>query len=91
MPTRLLFPFTGQKVNWNINPDVTAEYKKAVAFRNSNAAVRRGKLFTYGSDDVCVFTKELEGSKILVAVNLRNRVVDFGLPASLAGSTWITF
>jgi hypothetical protein len=27
-PQRLTFPFTGTKINWTINPDITAEYKE---------------------------------------------------------------
>ena len=33
-PYRLSFPFTSAKIDWTINPNITAEYKKVLAFRN---------------------------------------------------------
>lgn len=87
-PFKIPFPFTSPKINWTLNPDVTAEYKRLLAFRNSNAALRQGQLIAYSSDDVCTFTKEQGSDKVLVIANERNRVVDYTLPASLANSTW---
>lgn len=87
-PIRLTFPFASTKINWSINPDVTAEYKKVIAFRNSSAAIRRGQLFSYTSDDVCAFTKEVGAEKVFVLVNVRNSVVEYTLPASLVNTTW---
>jgi glycosidase len=85
---QMIFPFTRTKIDWNINPDVTAEYKKVIAFRNSNVAVRRGELTSYSSDDVCAFTKTLGSYKVLVLSNLRNKEVTFTVPAELANQTW---
>jgi len=87
-PNQMIFPFTRTKIDWNINPDVTAEYKKVIAFRNTNAAIRRGELTSYSSDDVCAFTKTLGSDKVLVLSNLRNKEVTFTLPAQLANQTW---
>jgi len=88
-PFRLVFPFTTTHIDWTINNrDVTAEYKKILAFRNNNETVRRGKLTSYSSDDVCAFTKT-EGSKeVLVLSNLRNKTVTYTVPAGLANSQW---
>jgi len=88
-PFRLVFPFTKTHIDWTINNrDVTAEYKKILAFRNNNETVRRGKLTSYSSDDVCAFTKT-EGSKeVLVLSNLRNKTVTYTVPAGLANSQW---
>ena len=87
-PQRLTFPFTGTKINWTINPDITAEYKKVIAFRNSSNAVRRGSLASYSTADVCAFTKEAGAEKVVVISNLRNMVVDYTLPQALANTSW---
>jgi glycosidase len=87
-PYRMTFPFTGIKIDWTINPDVTAEYKKIIAFRNKSTAIRRGVLTSYSSDDVCVFTKELGSEKVLVIANLRKKPVTYTMPPELANSSW---
>ena len=79
---RITFPFTSTKIDWSINPDVTAEYKKVIAFRNASAAVRRGAHTTYNNQNICAFTKELGGEKVLVIVNLRNSIINYSLPAA---------
>lgn len=88
MKTRLLFPFTKTKVDWTPNPQVTGEYKKIIAFRNHNAAIRRGRLTSFSNADVCAFVKQAGGEKVLVLSNLRNKAVSFSLPQNLAGSKW---
>ena len=87
-PYRLTFPFTGKKIDWSINPDVTAEYKKVIGFRNQSKAVRRGTLVSYTTDDVCAFTKTDGKEVVLVISNLRNKPVDFAVPAALANTNW---
>ena len=90
-PFRLVFPFTGTKIDWSLgaaNQDVTAEYKKIVAFRNKSTAIRRGVLNSYSSDDVCVFTKEAGSEKVLVLSNLRDTTVTYTVPETLANSSW---
>jgi glycosidase len=87
-PNRMIFPFTRTKIDWTINPDVTAEYKKVIAFRNKSIAIRRGELTSYSSDDVCVFTKTLGNDKVLVLSNLRDRAVTYTFPAALANTGW---
>jgi glycosidase len=88
-PFRLTFPFTSTKIDWTLNnPDVTAEYKKIIAFRNESEAIRRGELISHSSDDVCAFTKIKGSKKVLVLSNLRDRQVTYTLPAILANSPW---
>ncbi|RFM27059.1 Ig-like domain-containing protein [Deminuibacter soli] len=87
-PTRITFPFTSVTIDWSINPDVTAEYTKVIAFRNSSTALRRGTLVSYTNNDICVFTKTSGTEKVLVFSNLRNASNNFTLPAALANSTW---
>jgi glycosidase len=84
----MMFPFTRSKLDWSINPDVTAEYKKIIAFRNESEAVRRGELTSYSSDDVCAFTKVDGGDKVLVISNLRNKALDYAIPVNLVGTKW---
>lgn len=87
-PFRLTFPFTSTKIDWTINPDVTAEYKKVIAFRNSSAAIRRGTLTSYSTADVCAFTKEANSEKVFVLSNMRNTTISYTVPAGLVGSSW---
>ncbi len=88
MTTPITFPFTSVNIDWSLNPDVTAEYKKIIAFRNGSDALRRGSLTAYSSNDVCVFTKELDGKKVLVLVNMRTAAVNYTTPAALLNTTW---
>lgn len=87
-PYRLTFPFTTTKVDWRVNPEHTAYYKKILNFRKESAAIRRGKLKSFSSADVCVFTKEVKGEQVLVLANLRDKQVNYVLPSSLMNSSW---
>ena len=87
-PNRLSFPFTSSKINWEINPDITAEYKKIITFRNDSEAIRRGQLTSYCSDDVCAFIKQQNDEKVLVIVNLRDKNVDHSLIPELVNTSW---
>ena len=87
-PYRLTFPFTSTTIDWDINPHITAEYKKIIAFRNKSEAIRRGQLTSYSDDDVCAFTKQQGDEKVLVIVNLRNRNINFSLNSNLANTSW---
>ncbi|WP_158796916.1 alpha-amylase family glycosyl hydrolase [Pedobacter sp. L105] len=82
-PYRLIFPFATSKINWSNSPEVTAEYKKVIAFRNNSKAIRRGALTSYSNADVCVFTKTDGKEKILVLSNLRNKKISYPVPFSL--------
>ncbi|MEI6682860.1 MAG: alpha-amylase family glycosyl hydrolase [Bacteroidota bacterium] len=87
-PFRIVFPFTGRKIDWTLNPGIMAEYKRILLFRSASAALRRGQLTSYGDADVCAFTRELAGEKVLVVSNLRNSVINFALPLPLQNTTW---
>ena len=87
-PYRLVFPFTRQKIDWRLNPDVTAEYKKIIAFRTHSKAIRRGTLTSFSSDDVCAFTKEAGNEKVFVLSNLRNKEVNYTVPQALLHAKW---
>jgi glycosidase len=87
-PIRLTFPFTSTKIDWSINPEITAEYKSIIAFRNSSSAIRRGQLQSFTTADVCAFMKEFGNEKVVVITNLRNSQVNFSMPAELSGTSW---
>jgi glycosidase len=87
-PYRLKFPFTGNTINWSLNPGMVAEYKKIIAFRNSSIAIRRGTLTSYSNADVCAFTKISGTQTVFVLSNLRNATSTYALPAAVANSVW---
>ncbi|TCD05915.1 hypothetical protein EZ449_15765 [Pedobacter frigidisoli] len=87
-PYRLVFPFTGKDIDWSLNPALTAEYKKIIALRNQNEALRNGKVTSYATDDICAFMKEKNGKAVLVLSNLRNKPVQFSLPQKLKKQKW---
>lgn len=87
-PTAITFPFTSVTIDWTLNPDVTAEYTKVIAFRNSSNAIRRGTLVSYTNNDVCAFTKTSGTEQVVVFSNLRNSTINYSLPAALENTTW---
>ena len=90
-PFRLMFPFTGRKIDWSLadsNRDMTSEYKKILAFRKGSLAIRRGTLKSYSSDDVAVFTKNHASKTVLVLSNLRDKALNYSVPAILKRTTW---
>ncbi|MES2431416.1 MAG: alpha-amylase family glycosyl hydrolase [Bacteroidota bacterium] len=88
-PYRIRFPFTAEKIDWTINPDVTAEYASILAFRNKSNAIRRGKLTSFSNNDICAFTKKMKGEKVFVISNVRNKEIDFIIPSSLKKTKWL--
>jgi len=87
-PYKLVFPFTGQKIDWSINPAVTAAYKKIIAIRNGTPALRVNKVKTYSSNDICAFTKQIDKEKVFVLSNLRNKEITYSTPKRLVNSKW---
>ncbi|MEP6930655.1 MAG: Ig-like domain-containing protein [Flavobacterium sp.] len=79
------WPYTSVKINWS-NTAATPEFAKILNFRNSSAAIRRGTMTPYASDDICTFTKTLGTEKVIVMTNLRNASKTFVIPAALAGT-----
>jgi glycosidase len=87
-PVRLTYFNNSTSIDWTLNPDLLSTYKKIIAYRINTEAIRKGTLTSYSSNDVCVFTKELNGKKVLVLVNLRNAIVDYTVPAALVNTNW---
>jgi glycosidase len=88
MTTPITFPFTSVKIDWTIGQDETTEYKKIISFRNNSDAIRRGDLTSYSNTDICVFLKQKDDTKVLVIANLRNKIINYTLPAAFANSNW---
>jgi uncharacterized protein YjdB len=79
------WPYTTVKINWS-NTAATPEFAKILNYRNSSAAIRRGVMTPYASDDICAFTKTLGTEKVIVMANLRNAAKTFVIPAGFAGT-----
>lgn len=88
-PAPITFPFNSVTIDWTINPEITEEYKRIIAFRNSNPVVRRGLLTSYSTNDICAFTKTSGTDQVLVLSNLRDNIVNYTLPTGLANTKWI--
>lgn len=88
MSMRLTFPFTGSIINWALNPSMTAEYKKIIAFRNSSTAIRRGEVVSYSNSNVCAFTKISGTESVLVLSNLRKTASVIALPSEITSTVW---
>jgi glycosidase len=87
-PVKLTYFNDSTPIDWTTNPDMVAEYKMILTFRNTSTAVRRGVLASYNSNDVCAFTKTYNSDNVLVMANLRNAMVAYTVPAALTGSNW---
>lgn len=87
-PYRLTFPFTSADINWTLNPDLKAEYKRILAFRNSSTAIRGGTLASFSTADVLAFTRELGTEKVLVLSNVRSSNIVYTVPGLLSGTNW---
>jgi len=87
-PVKLSYFNNTTNIDWTINPEIKAAYKNIIAFRNASNALKTGTLTSYSSDDVCVFTKESGGEKVLVLANFRNKAIDYSVPSALNNSNW---
>lgn len=87
-PYRLTFPFKTTTIDWSVNPDITAEYKRILAFRTHSDAIRRGELTSYSSADVCAFTRQSDSEKVFIISNLRDKSIHFSVPEPLKNTVW---
>jgi Glycosidases len=85
-PVKLNFFNSSTTIDWSINADMKAAYKKIIGFRNSSEAVKRGQLTAYAHADVCAFMRSLNNEKVLVIANCRNTPVQYTLPFAI--SNW---
>ena len=79
-PTPISF-FRYVPVDWNANPEIRNEYKQLIALYNQYPALRsKGALTPYPDNDIMLFERSMDGTRILVAVNLRNETHSIGVP-----------
>ena len=87
-PLKLSFFDNSTPIDWSINPDLLAEYKRIIGLRNDSEALRTGELRSFGNDNVCAFSKSRDAQEVLVIVNLRNTLSTFTMPPALLGTRW---
>jgi glycosidase len=81
--------FTRSPINWTLNPDVFAEYKRLMAFRQSSNAAKEGALTVINDDaNVMVFKRTFQTEEVVVLVNTKNSVSNYTVAASLNNTTW---
>jgi glycosidase len=80
--------FGDDPIDWTTNPDMTAEYKKLIAFRKGSEAVKTGALTTYNNADIIAFEKKSGTDDVLVLVNVRNSSINYSIPTALQNTTW---
>jgi glycosidase len=80
--------FGPDPIDWTTNPDMTAEYKKIIAFRSGSEAVKTGALTVYNNTDVIAFEKKSGTEDVLVLVNARNSVINYAIPSALQNTGW---
>jgi glycosidase len=86
-PKKINF-FNRDAIDWTTNPDMLEEYKKLIAFRRSNEAVKTGQLTVYNNSDVIAFEKKAGSDDVLVLVNPRTTAVSYTVPAALLNTNW---
>jgi glycosidase len=86
--TKLNFFDDSTTINWNVNPDITAVFKRLLFFHNNSEAVKQGELISYSNNDVCAFTKSYNKEKVLVIVNCRDTIEKYNTPATLINTKW---
>ncbi|MXV52104.1 alpha-amylase [Pedobacter sp. HMF7647] len=86
-PKKLSF-FDKDPIDWTINPDMTAAYKKLIAFRKSSEAVKTGMLTSYPSANVVAFTKTSGSETVMVIVNVSGSQLIYPTPQQLQNTSW---
>ncbi len=87
-PVKLNYFNNSTTINWTLNADITAVYKKLIGFYNSNVTVRRGQLTIYSNADVCAFTRTQGSDQVLIIANMRNNTANYTVPAALGTVNW---
>ena len=80
--------FTNQPVNWSLHPEMLQAYRDILGFYNQSAAIREGEMESFSTSDILVFTKTLDQETVLIIDNLRNRTINYDIPAELENYTW---
>ena len=80
--------FTHTTINWSMNPELLAKYKKIMEVYNASEALKKGRLQTFNAADVACFYRLYQTHGALVAVNVRNHAVTFSVPTQFAGQSF---
>lgn len=86
-PNKINF-FNNVPIDYTANPDMVAAYKKIIAFRAANEAVKTGALTPYSDANIVAFEKTSGTNDVLIMVNTRNSVQNFNIPANLQNASW---
>lgn len=87
-PSKLEF-FSRTPIDWKINPDITAEYKKLIAFRKESNAIKTGSIVHFTNHaDIVAFKKTSGIEQVVVLVNVRDKKVNYTLDSSVANKMW---
>jgi len=78
--------FGNDPIDWTTNPDMTAAYKKIIAFRTAHEAIKTGTLTPYNDTNIIAFEKKAGTDDVLILVNAKNGVNDFTVPAPIQGA-----
>jgi len=82
------FGSTTIPIDWTANPGMLAAYKKILAFRNTNDAIKTGAVTTFTDPNIAAFEKVSGSQTALVLVNTRNAAINYILPAALQNTGW---
>jgi glycosidase len=78
--------FGNDPIDWSTNPDMTAAYKKIIAFRTVHEAIKTGTLTPYNDANIIAFEKKAGADDVLILVNAKNSINDFTVPAAIQGA-----
>ncbi|MCB9283167.1 MAG: alpha-amylase [Lewinellaceae bacterium] len=80
--------FSRYPIDWTLNPDMAATYRKLTGLYNEQKALRKGMLTTYPAADIVAFKRSLGNQEVLVLVNVRNMEKTLSVDPLLIGSQW---
>ena len=84
--------FKYYNLNWDENPDITAEYQKIMSIYTASDIFRNRYMTTYTDDkvntDVFYYTHDNGNQNVLVLVNVRNADATFTVPAEFQGLSY---
>lgn len=80
--------FSNSPIDWNNNPEMFNEYVEIMDVYVNSEVARKGENTDYSTNDVIAFTKNHEGSELLVLINSRNSETTFNIPPALQNSNY---
>ena len=84
--------FTYYNLNWDENPEITAEYQKLMSIYTASDIFRNKYMTTYPKDkvnaDIFYYVHDNGKQNVLVLVNVRNAEATFTVPAEFQGISY---